>query len=299
MRFCMNWDAINFDWNQVRAFLATAETGSLSAAARALHQTQPTLGRQVAALEHALGVSLFERVGRGLNLTPTGHDLLDHVRTMGEAATRVSLIAAGRSESVSGKVSISVADSMAIYVMPDILAELATRAPEIEIELVVTNALSDLLRHEADIALRHVRPQEPDLVTKLIREGAGSLYAAPSFLRRYGRPVRIEELADLPIVGMASPEVMVREMRKLGLPARVENIKFHSSNSAVAWEMVRRGLGVGIMADDVAAQTPDLERILPAFKPLPVQLWLTTHRELRTSARIRVVYDFLAEALKG
>ena len=295
----MNWAAITFDWNQIRAFLATVETGSLSGASRVLQQSQPTIGRQVTALEEALGISLFERVGRGLVLTPTGHDLLEHVRAMGEAATRVSLIAAGRSESVAGKVSISVADAMAAYIMPDILAELATRAPEIEIEIIVTNSLSDLLRHEADIALRHVRPTEPELVTKRVRDGQGCFYAAPVFLRRFGRPETVAALAALPMIGLAPPERMVMELRALGVPVTPQNFRLHSQNAVVAWELVKRGLGVGVMSDDIGGRTPEVERILPDFHPVPVELWLTTHRELRTSARIRVVYDFLADALSG
>lgn len=293
----MNWQAISFDWNQVRAFLATAEEGSLSAAARALGLAQPTLGRQVAALEDRLGVTLFERAGRGVSLTQSGRDLLDHVRAMGEAATRIALVAAGRAEGVAGKVCISASDAMAAYLLPDIMAELSETAPEIEIEILATNSLSDLLRREADIAIRHVRPEEPDLVARLIREGQANLYAAPAFLRRHGRPLTVEALRDLPFIGMASPERMAMEFARMGLPVTAGNFRHYSDNTVVGWEMVRRGLGVGAMIDDIARRTPGVERIVPEFPAIPVQIWLTTHRELRTSKRIRVVFDFLAEAL--
>ncbi len=106
----MNWQAINFDWNQVRAFLATIEEGSLSSAARALNLTQPTLGRQVAALEAALGVTLFERSGRQLLPTPAGMEIAEHVRAMGEAATQVSLTASGQSLSIEGVVKVRASE---------------------------------------------------------------------------------------------------------------------------------------------------------------------------------------------
>jgi len=294
---CMNWQAITFDWNQVRAFLATAEEGSLSAGARALGLAQPTLGRQVAALEERLGVTLFERVGRGVALTQAGRDLLDHVRAMGEAAHRIALVAAGRAEAVAGKVCISAADTVAAYVLPGVLADLREAAPEIEIEILATNSLSDLLHREADIAIRHVRPEEPDLVARLVREGAGGIYAAQSFLRRYGRPRVPADLTPLPFVGMASPERMAAELSRIGLPVSPRNFGLYCENMAVACEMVRRGLGVGVMSDDIASQMPEVERLLPDMPPIPVPLWLVTHRELRTSRRIRVVFDHLAAAL--
>lgn len=294
----MNWDAITFDWNQVRGFLATAEEGSLSAGARALGLAQPTLGRQVAALEERLGVALFERVGRGLVLTPSGEALLDHVRAMGEAASRVALVAAGRSEAVAGRICISASDTVAAYVLPPILRDLRDTSPEIEVQLVATNSLSDLLRREADIAIRHVRPEEPDLVSKLVRESEGGLYAAPSLLRRYGHPRSLTDLKSLPFIGMDTPARMVSELRHFGLELEERNFGFFCENMAVGCEMARAGLGVGLLSDDIARRMPDLQRLLPDAVSIPVPLWLTTHRDLRTSRRIRVVYDFLAEALK-
>ena len=126
----MNWQSISFDWNQVRAFLVTAEEGSFSAAARALGLTQPTLGRQVAALEGHLGVTLFERVGRSLSLTQSGLELLDHVREMGDAAGRISLTASGQSQRIEGQVCITATDVVSIYLLPDALKQLRKRRQE-------------------------------------------------------------------------------------------------------------------------------------------------------------------------
>ena len=294
----MNWDAIGFDWNQARAFLATVEEGNLSAAARVLKVAQPTVGRQIAALEDALSVALFERAGRDLVLTPAGRAVVEPLRAMAEAATRASLVAAGRADGIGGRVTISASDAMAAYVLPEILADLTERVPEIEIGIEVTNQLSDLLRREADIAIRHVRPEEPELVARRVHSGQATLYAAPAFLRRYGRPESVAALQGLPFIGLTAPERMRPMLVARGLPVTEASIRLHSENTVAGWELVRRGLGIGLMLDQIARRTPGVERIVPDFTPVPVDLWLVTHRELHGSRRIRLVWDHLASALQ-
>ena len=120
----MNWDTADFDWNQARAFLATAEEGSLSAAARALGVTQPTLSRQVSALEEKLGITLFERGPRMTSLTSAGLEVLDHVRAMHEAAAKLSLSASGQSQAVAGLVRIATTDTLACCHLPNMLLRL-------------------------------------------------------------------------------------------------------------------------------------------------------------------------------
>ena len=142
----MNWSDIAFDWNQVRAFLATAEEGSLSAAARALHQTQPTLSRQVTGLEQALGVTLFERGHRRVRLTAAGLELLEHVRAMGDAASRVSLSALGQSQAIEGPVCITATEIAAAQILPPIIADLRRAEPGSMVEVVASNSVSDLRR---------------------------------------------------------------------------------------------------------------------------------------------------------
>lgn len=293
----MNWSALDFDWNQVRAFLATAEEGSLSAAARALKQSQPTLGRQVSALEESLGVVLFERVGRSLALTPTGRELLEHVRAMGAAAERVSLISAGQSQAIEGKVSISASDAMAAYVLPQALSSLLQVAPGLEIEVIASNRISDLQRREADIAIRHVRPEEPELYARLLAEETAHLYASPIYLERRGRPETMADLAKHDIFGFADPERTVMEFNKRGLPVQRHQIRVYSESGLVSFEMARQGLGIAIMGDTVVSRATGLERVLPEFE-VTFPVWLTVHREVQTSRRIRLVYDHLAETLK-
>ncbi|MBS8261106.1 LysR family transcriptional regulator [Roseibium polysiphoniae] len=294
----MNWQAISFDWNNARAFLATAEEGSFSAAARVLGLTQPTLGRQVAALEAELGVVLFERVGRSLKLTPFGTELLDHVRGMAEAARCLSLAASGQAQSSEGKVCISASDLMAAYLLPELIGELRRREPGIHIEVLASNALSDLRQREADIALRHVRPDHPELIARLIREMCASFYASPRYLAEHGRPETFEDMASHALVGFVDDGVLLDHLNRSGVPVTSANIICNSADGNVAWQMVREGLGIGIMADDIAERCPDVERLFPGIDPFRYPLWLVTHRELNTSRRIRLVFDFLVDAFK-
>lgn len=293
----MNWSAINFDWNQVRAFLATAEKGSFSAAARVLGQTQPTVGRQVAALEAALGVVLFERVGKTLSLTGTGAELLRHVRDMAEVATRISLTASGQSQTVEGQVRITASDVMSAYQLPPILHRIRQEAPRLQIDVVAANDLRDLQRREADIAIRHVRPTQPDLIARRLADASGRFYAAPAYLDRVGRPRAEADLAALDFVSMGNIDEMVGYMTAAGLPLTAGNFRSGSLNGIVAWELVRAGLGIGVMSDAVAAMTPGVERVLPHREPFTFPTWLTTHSELHTARRIRLVFDILAEEL--
>ncbi len=293
----MNWQNVAFDWNQARAFLVTAEEGTLSAAARALGLTQPTLGRQVAALEEALGVTLFERVGRSLALTQAGLELLDHVRAMGEAAGRISLTASGQSQAIEGQVSITATTMTAAYHLPPILKRLRALAPAIEIAVIASSEVRDLQRREADIAIRHVRPGQPELIAKLIGETTAHLYAAPEYLDRHGRPTHPSDLSEANFIGYEHPERMLPVLGSLGLTLSRENFKIVSGSSTVILELVKQGLGLSLLPKDIADLTPGLEPVLHDLEPIPIPIWLVTHRELHTSRRIRLVFDFLAEAL--
>ncbi len=292
----MEWQNVTFDWNQARAFLVTAEEGSLSAAARALGLTQPTLGRQVAGLEAELGVSLFERVGTSLTLTQTGLDLLEHFRLMGDAANRISLAASGQSQTIEGQVTISATNLMATRILPPVLKKIRELAPAIELDIVTTNELSDLRRREADIALRHARPE---LIAKLIHETTAHPYAASSFLDAHGRPTHPDDLADASFVGAEHPERFLPALNALGLPVTRQNFNINTASGTVTLELIRHGLGIGFLPREIAEDIPGVEQVLPdALPPIPVQTWLVAHRELHTSRRIRIVFDALAKGIQ-
>lgn len=295
----MDWSRVNFDWNRARAFLVTAEEGSLSAAARALGLTQPTLGRQVAALEEELEVVLFERVGRGLTLTPSGLELIDHVRGMGEFAARVALTASGHSQTLDGDICITAGEAISAVLLPPILARLRVLHPGIRIELIASNVASDLRRREADIAIRSFRPEEPDLVAKKIRDVGGYLYAAPSYLERIAPLHTKEDLRRAEFIAFDKSEAMINVLRRLGIDLTQENFPVIAENHLVQWELVKAGIGVGVMQEDIGDAEPAVVRIPLSLEPVMIPMWLTAHREVNTSRRVRVVFDFLYEALRG
>ncbi len=287
----------NLDWNQLKAFLETAEAGSLSAAARKLGLTQPTLSRQVAAIEQRMGVTLFERVGKAMALTPTGLDLLEHARAMGAAAEALRLAATGRSQAVGGVVSVSATDAVAAYLLPPLIKQLRENEPGIAIEVIASNALSDLLRREADIAIRHVKPEQPDLIARLIREASAHFYASADWVKAHGHPRRAEEAAQLPFVGSDRSGQYLAYLRQHGLPLSEANFNCYCEHSVAHWALVRQGMGIGAMMEEIARDTPGIVRVLDDVPPVRFPIWLVTHRELRTSRRIRVVFEALAQGL--
>lgn len=293
----MNWNAVSFGWNQVRAFLATVEEGSLSAAARALGQTQPTLSRQVTGLERDLGVTLFERGPRTMALTDAGVELLDHVRAMGEAAARLSLTASGQSQAIEGHVSITATDMTATYLLPTVLSQLRQLAPNIDIELIPSNDVRDLIKREADIAIRHVRPEQADLIIKLVGTSSAHLYASKSYLACSGHPVSEDDLSTLTFLGMSPIERFLPTVRALGLEMKAEQFKVTTPSGTALLELVRHGLGISILPRHTAKLFPELVPVLQERISIPIPVWLVTHRELHTSRRIRVVYDLLKISL--
>ena len=295
----MNGRALPFDWNRARAFLVTAEEGSFSAAAQALGVAQPTVGRQVAALEQELGVTLFERVGRGLVLTAAGLDLAEHVRAMEEAAMRVSLTAAGQATSLEGVVCITASEVVSAFLLPPIVARIRADHPGIEIELVAANDVRDLRRREADIAIRNFRSRDPELVARKIRDGAARLYAAPAYLERIGRPTTAADLSRAEFFGFDRTDVMTEGFKAIGLHLTARNFPIVTSNHLVQWELAKRGLGICVMMEEIGDREPAVRRVLDELPPLPVPVWLTTHQGLRASRRMRVVFDRLAEELRA
>ncbi|KZY47979.1 LysR family transcriptional regulator, partial [Roseovarius sp. HI0049] len=267
------------------------------AAARALGQTQPTLGRQVAALEAALGVTLFERAGRTLMLTKAGLDLLEHTRAMGAAAERIALTASGAAQAVEGQVRITASDVMCAHILPPFVARLRLAAPGLEIDLVAANDIRDLQRREADIAIRHVRPEQPELTARLARDMTARPYAATVYLEARGRPKAPSDMADHDFISYGDVSRMIGFLAPLGYGVAKANFRVGSENGVVAWELARQGLGIAMMADDVGRGTPGMEALLPEVEPLRFPVWLVTHREVHTSKRIRLVFDMLAEFL--
>lgn len=293
----MEWNGVKFDWNHAKAFLITAEEGSLSAAARVLGAAQPTLGRQVSAFEEELGIVLFQRVGRGLALTDAGLELLEHVRAMGDAANRVSLTAIGQSQSIEGIVRISASEVYAAYLLPPIIARLRREQPGIEIEIVASHSTSDLRRREADIAIRNFRPTEPDLIARKIRDVPAQLYATPEYLNRIGNPKLPFDLRNAEFINITSGDAFMHGLNRMGLDLTKANFPIMTENYLVMWEYVKRGLGIGVLDAHIGDAEPAVMRVLPDLEPLMFPIWLVAHREISTSLRIRTVFDLLVSEL--
>ena len=300
MQNYMDWKNTLFDWNRARAFLVTAEEGSFSAASRALGLAQPTLGRQVTALEEELGVALFERVGNRLELTAVGLELVDHVRAMNESATQCSLIAAGQTQVVDGLVRISASEVFSAFLLPQIVAQIRALHPGIEVELVVSNAASDLRRREADIAIRHIQPQGDGLIARLVKEKSEAfLYATPQYLDSIDNPKSPESLVERgQVLGFDETDVLMKALHGIGLGFEKESFPVHTESHLVQWELARSGIGMCVMMSEIGDADPAFVRALPDFPHgFPFPTWLVSHRELRMNRRIRVVYDLLLEML--
>lgn len=292
----MNWKSLKFDWNHTRAFLVTAEEGTLSAAAKALGMTQPTLSRQVSALEEELNTMLFERVGQRLVLTNSGIELLEHARSMGNAALLFSLAANGQSQEIEGTVVISAGELDAVFRLPKVIAKLRQEEPGINIEVVVTNAPSDLKRREADIAIRNFRPTQNDLIAKKLGQEVIWLYGAPNYVQQLQVISQANELSNIQIIGFDQTNAVSDMLNQKGWRLSSQNFGLITSFQLLQLELCKEGLGLILFPEEIGDKEPHLvrayENIGPAFE-LPV--WLVCHQELRTNLRVRRVFDFISE----
>lgn len=287
----------NLDWTYIRAFLAAAEGGSLSAAARALKLSQPTVGRQIKAAEEALGVELFHRQPRGLALTPTGEKLLGPAKDMQAAAARLSLVAEGQDNRLSGVVRITASEMVAHYLLPSIIASIRLAEPQIELEVHPSNISKNLLFREADIAVRMYRPDQLDVIAKHIGDMHMGMFASRTYIARRGMPTGIDQINDHEFVGYVENTAIIEGMQALGLNVDRHFFKTRSDQQAVHWEMARAGCGIGFTQLRTGRTDPDMVQVLPDV-PLPtLPFWLTAPEALRTNPRIRRVFDLLADAL--
>ncbi len=297
MRIRMSRTPCSFDWTRARSYLAAAEGGSYSAAARRLGLTQPTVGRQVAALEAELGVTLFERIATGVELTEAGIDLLEPVRAMAAAAESVSLAAAGASGSLEGLVRITASEAISAFLLPVVVRRLRREHPGIELELVATNHLQDLRRREADLAIRNVAPDDPELIARRLPTAEGHFYATPDYLASIGDPSTPEQLAAADFISFSEREAMLAWINSVGVPSTLAGLPIFSANHLVQWSMCCEGLGVAAMMDVIGDAEARVQRALPGLAAVPVQMWLVSHRALRTNRRLRVVSDVIYEEL--
>ena len=285
--------ASQFDWTLIRSFLAALDQGSLLGAARVLQSSQPTIGRHIAELESQLGVALFERGGRGLKPLAMALKLADTARAMEDAALQLQRSVSSGDNAFSGSVRITASQTVACVLLPPLLGRMQQQFPGIQIELVSSNEVSNLLQREADIAVRMVQPDQNSLITKRIGKMSIGTYAHRDYLKRAGTPKEPPELLSHALIGGDKNQDIIRGFAALGYPVKREQFSFRSDDLMAHWHAVKSGVGIGFIADYVARTDPDVVAVLPMLKIPALPVWLAVHREIRTSKRIRAVYDFL------
>jgi len=287
----------SLDWSRVQAFLAVAEEGSLSAAARRLGTSQPTLGRQVKSLEAELSTRLFARRAKGLELTEAGAALVGPARSMRDAAMQLALTAAGREQELAGTVRITAPVGVSLWLLPPIIADMRKAAPEIQIELVPNDASDNLLFREADIAVRMYRPTQLDLVARQLGEMRLGLYGARHFVEAREMPQDVEGLLEVGMVGHDREERIILGLREQGFAVDRHSFDTRCDDQGVYWELVRAGCGLGFAPCRKGDADPDMVCLMrgPPVPSLP--MWLAAHEEMRQTPRVARVWDMLAEAL--
>ena len=288
---------IDFDWTLMRSFLAVLDAGSLLGAARRLQQSQPTLGRHIQLLEAQLGTALFERTGRGLTPTVAAREIAEHARAMQDAAIALQRELSRSSGDMTGTVRVTASQTVATYLLPQLIAKLRKETPEIQIELVASDEVKNLLRREADIALRMVRPGQESLIARKVASLTLGTYASKKYLKAHGAPTDAINLLNHQLIGYDQVTTIVNGFRAFGESVSRENFAFRSDDNIVQWEAVRAGLGIGFVAEYLAKTDRTVARVLPDFHIPDLPVWLTTHREIHGNPRIRRVYDFLAAEL--
>jgi DNA-binding transcriptional LysR family regulator len=286
-----------FDWTLVRSFLAVLDTGSMSGAAKRLGTHQPTLSRQVATLEAQLGAPLFERTGRGASPTALALAIADDARAMQEGAERLRQRLTRQRTQTTGLVRITTSEVAASYLLPPALAALQAAEPGIQVELVSSNQITNLLRREADIAVRMARPGQGSLVARKLADIPIIACAHVDYLTSAGTPQRPADLLRHRLVGYDRDDSLVRGFASGGLPIGREQFSVRTDDQLAYGRLVAAGAGVGFLAAYNLAWLPGVVPLLPRLRIPPLPCWLAVHREIQGNPLIRRTFDFLAEQI--
>lgn len=283
-----------FDWNHAYSFLIVAQQGSFSKAAKVLNVNQSTLSRQIAQLEKELSLTLFSRIGRGIELTQSGLKLFTQVQQMQQAAFDVSFTAASQEQTIEGDVCISATELDALFHFPNIIANIKKQAPNLNIELLVSNDISDLNKREADIAVRYQRPKQQELIQKKIGNQKVIMVGHQDYIKNL-KPIP-KDNQQLTVIGYDQSNQLTDYLDKLNWQLNKSQINLLCKNQMVQVEMIKQQLGIALLPEEIAKK---LEHINPVFeqqfKAIELEIWLVCHQELKTSRRIRLVFDQIAE----
>ena len=285
------------DWSLVRAFLAVADSGSLSAAARKLGTSQPTLGRQIRQIEASLDLPLFLRRPRGLDLTDSGAALLPHARRMAEAMNAFALTAAGQTEDLRGTVRLTASTVVAQYVLPPIIADIRRAEPLIQIELVASDSSDNLLFREADIAVRMYRSTQLDIITRHLGDLRLGVFASQAYLDRRGWPLQATDLLDHDLIGYDRNDLILRHMRALGWPATREMFTIRCDSQTTYMALIQAGCGIGFAQVGILGGLPDMVALDLGLDLPHLPVWLAAPQAMRNTPRIARVWDMLTDGL--
>ncbi|WP_199153268.1 LysR family transcriptional regulator [Chromobacterium sp. ASV23] len=285
------------DWQLYRSFLAVLREGSLSAAARALGQAQPTLGRHIDALEAALGISLFTRSQGGLLPTDAARTLRPHAEAMASHAAALERMASSQGDSPRGVVRISASEVVGAEVLPPMLTELRRRHPALAIELALSNRAQDLLQREADIAVRMTPPQQAQLIARPVGVIEVGLFAAPGYLAEHGEPAAVDDLDRHSLIGFDQPTAFQREAAKRMPGLSREGFSLRSDSDLAQLALLRAGAGIGFCQLPLARRD-GLRRILPERYALRMETWITMHEDLRHNRACKAAFDALVEGMR-
>jgi len=283
-------------WDLFRSFLAVLREGSLSAAARSLGMTQPSLGRHIRELESALGVDLFSRVPHGLLPSDAALELLPHTEAMASAAASVRRAASASRDTLQGVVRITASEVIGVEVLPPMLAAFRLQHPRIVIELSTTNRTENLLRRDADIAVRSAVPQQDALVARHVADIPIGLYGHADYFAIAGRPRRVADIASHALIGYDEEKPYIRALRPADVPYAREHFALRTDNDLAALAAIRAGFGIGFCQVPLARRS-GLLRLFPKTLEVPLRLWVVMHEDQRRSRRVRAVFDHLADGL--
>ncbi|AGB71889.1 MULTISPECIES: LysR family transcriptional regulator [Rhizobium] len=283
-------------WDFYRTFLAVLEHGSLSAAARELGLTQPTVGRHILALEQSVGAELFTRSQQGLLPTDAAMVLKPYAETLASTAAALLRAASGSKDKVSGTVRISASEVIGAEVLPPILAKLQARYPDLIVELSASDTVEDLLQREADIAVRMVAPAQEALLARHIGVISLGLFAHRSYIERYGKPETVGDLRRHKLIGFDRQTAYIRMMTKRYPVLEGISFSFRSDHSIALHNALRAGIGIGFLQIPLASRDPALVQLLPEIK-VEIDTWIVMHENLKTSPRCRVTFDALVMGL--
>jgi len=292
-------------WDYYRTFLSVLRDGSLSAAARELGITQPTVGRHIGALEDAIGYQLFIRSPHGLVPTDAAIALKPYAENLAATASALMRAASGEVGKIEGSVRISASDVIGVEILPPIVASLQETHPKLEIELSLSDTVEDLLRREADIAIRMTEPVQDAIVMRYVGNFRVGFHASKAYLQRMGTPMTKEDMADHRLIGFDRKTPFIRavlQRMKKDTPSLpdADQIPFaiRSDSNLAQLAMVRAGAGIGMCQIGLGKQDEKLQHVLPEME-VALHTWVAMHENLRTSPRCRAVFSALVDGLKA